>query len=272
MRRGTLSSIVGAGLLVGALALAGCGTQGYAAPLGKTSTTTLTGTYAGHATLTPTYATHVQVFYPSSTAVPNTGATTPAQLRQGSCTGPVIAPLDDTAPATDAAGRAPDAKNVIVRPDAAGGVDVSVQQDATLNVVVLATPNDPNAKLLACGNPLSGRRQFFDLYPPDVGSNGTGLGIVRIEPITATKVSLALDTPVSGPATWSVRSGGCGGAELASGTVAAGETSASGYVFSALTNSHWYVRITEGATYAPSCAEGSSGPCAAAPQDSCDRL
>lgn len=225
-----------------AVLLAGCGSQGYAAPLEKTSTVAWQGVVAGSATLTPEYATHVEVFFPSSTAIPYANASTPAELRLTNCTGKFLTTLGDTTPTTDAAGNAQLAHPLHVAQDAAGGWDVSVPQSDKLYVAVLAHQNASSTNLVGCGHPLSARRQYFDLYPPSIGSNGSGLGIVKMEPISGTRIAVSLNAPHSSRTTWALREGSCSGRELASGTLAAGATTGDGYVFSAPASS-WYMTV-----------------------------
>lgn len=228
-----------------ALLLAGCGSQGYAAPLPKTSTVSLQGTVAGNATLKPEYATHVEVYYPSSTAIPYTDASTPVELRQSNCSGKFITTLGDTSPTTDAAGNATLPHPLHVARDAAGGWDVSLPQSDQLYVAVLAQQHAASNDLVACGHPLSQRRQYFDLYPPAVGSNGSGLGIVKMEPIQGTRISVSLPAPAQSAVTWAVRAGSCSGSEVVAGTVPAGARAADGYVFAA-PQSSWYVTLQSG--------------------------
>lgn len=228
-----------------ALLLAGCGSQGYAAPLPKTSTVSLQGQLAGSATLTPEYATHVEVFYPSSTAIPYTNASTPVELRQTNCSGKYLTTLGDTAPTTDAAGNAALSHPLHVARDAAGGWDVSLPQSDQVYVAVLAQQHAASNDLVACGHPLSQRRQYFDLYPPSIGSNGSGLGIVKMEPIQGTHIAVSLAAPAQSATTWAVREGSCAGSDVASGTVPAGARTADGYVFTA-PQSSWYVTLQGG--------------------------
>lgn len=228
--------------LIALLALAACGTQGYAPTLGKPVTIALAGgasaSSLGSATLAPFYGAHIATYYKGK-AVPFDGAQTPVELRAGSCTGKPVAAL--TA-ATDA----PIANGPTVAPDAKSGVDVATATSGDLYVVVRQQANDANAPLLACGHPLSERKQFFDLYTPGEGSNGYSLGIALMEPIIATRVNVSLASPALTATTWTVRSGSCSGAPLAQGDIATGARTGSGVVFAALASGHWRLTIATG--------------------------
>ena len=63
-------------------------------------------------------------------------------------------------------------------------------------------------------------------------------------------ISLAQTTPQAGQ--WSIHSGGCHGATLASGAIAAGATTASGIVFAPLDTQSWWLAITPNGAAAPS--------------------
>ena len=265
-------SLVAFWLLVGVLVLAGCGSRGYAPPLSGTGHATLTtpgGQRLGAATLTPFYALHVVTYYPSSSAIPYADAKTPVQLRSDACNGPVLAALTQNAPGPDATsatsqagmptttatGAAEAATGpVVVRSDSAGGVDVSLSQTENSYVVVLDQPNDPAERELACGHPLSDRRQFFDLYPPVIGSNSTGKGFALMEPISATNVQIQLASAPAQPLAWEIHSSGCDGAVLGSGAVASGATTGSGVVFAALDTSHWWLTTAATASAPQTCA------------------
>lgn len=210
--------------------LAACGTKGYAPPLGATAHATLAATQTkqaiGDATLTPVYAMHASVYYRGS-AVPTTGAQTPAQLRKGSCFGPVAAPLTDGTPRADTA-------PATTQPVPSGGMDIALQSSADWYITVLARSNDATAPVVACGHPLSERRQYFDLYPPAVGNGGTALGTALVEPIVATQVHITLRDGVSPVAQWALHSGSCSGPVIGAGTSGADST-----VFSAVASGAW---------------------------------
>lgn len=249
MRRRLFSLVALVSVLAGMLALAGCGTHGQAAPLGKSARASLVAPGASHpagtASLAPFDAVHVAPFYRGA-AIPVTGAQHPAQLRQGSCVGPFIAPLSDgnvITPANNGGATMPPA---LTQPDLQGGVDVAVAPSADLYVVVIDHPNDANAPVVACGHPLSGLRQFFDLYPPEVGSNGIGRGTALMEPLASTRVTVTLDSVATAPVTWAVRNGSCDGTTLASGTIAPGASQGAGVVFLPVQAGAWWVSVTSG--------------------------
>ena len=225
-----------------ALALAACGSQGYAPGLGKTATVALVsgnGSQSlGSASFTPFYASHVATYYEGK-AVPYTGAQTPLELRSGDCTGKPLAALTEatSAPIPGALPVAVDPKN---------GVDVATAANGNLYVVVRAKANDANAPVLACGHPLSNRQQYFDLYTPGEGANGYSLGIALMQPILATHVNVALTNPGATTATWTVRADSCSGAILAQGQIASGARDASGVVFAALDAGHWRLTLATG--------------------------
>lgn len=231
-------------LALALVALAGCGTHGYAAPLAKPLTMTLSASGSaqslGSATFTPMHATRFVAYYRGH-QVPNTGAATPVAIRRGSCTGPTIAAVTDGTTAlfgaTDAGSRA------ISQPDPAGGVDVAVDPDASLYVVVFDHPNDASASIVACGNPLSGRQQYFDLYEATRGSAGIGLGTALMSPIVATRLDIALSQPASAGDDFSVRQGSCDGEPLLAGTIGAGATSARAVVFRSLDTQSWWLNL-----------------------------
>ncbi|HUY78198.1 MAG TPA: hypothetical protein VMV29_15595 [Ktedonobacterales bacterium] len=237
MRKIPLSALGALALLavVAVVALAGCGTQGYAAALGQSAHTTFTGDYAGSASFTPTYATYFATYYEGH-LVPYVGAKTPVELRNGDCAGPLIANLTQASDDQPATSPAPP----LVRQDPTQpGVDVAVNASANLWITVRAKPNDPNADILACGQPLSGRKQTFDIYPPSVGSDGTALGFTLQTPIVATQLHLAFTHPTTSAVAWVVRSGSCGGDVVATGESPKGATQANGYIFQTLDSAHW---------------------------------
>lgn len=241
--RGRLARFATLAPLLALLGLAACGSQGYAPGLGKTATFALAGTAGGaslgSATLTPFYAAHIASWYRGK-AVPYVGAQTPIELRDGSCAGKPLAALTDVT-------AAPIANALAVAPDAKSGVDVAVATSENLYVVVRQRANDASAPQLACGHPLSGRRQYFDLYTPGQGSNGYSLGIALTEPIIATRVHVALASPATAATTWAVRAGSCSSAPLAEGAIAAGAKSADGVAFAALDPGHWRLTLATSA-------------------------
>ncbi len=225
--------------LIALAALAACGSQGYAPPLGKPATVALVGAGGapalGSATFAPFYAAHIATYYKGK-QVPYVGAQTPVELREGSCTGKSLAALTE-------ATAAPIASDLLVTRDAASGVDVTTATSANLYVVLLQQANDATAPMLACGHPLTGRGQIFDLYTPGEGSDGYSLGIALMEPIIATRVNVALASPAAAATTWAVRSGSCAGVKLAQGQIAAGAKDASGVIFAPLDASHWRLTL-----------------------------
>jgi hypothetical protein len=245
--------------------LAGCGSQGFAPSLGKPAQVSVRGVdgVTGDLTFIPIRAMHVAVYYKGH-AVPTSGAQTPAQLRHGDCAGPLIAPLTDgnplpasaptlsaTAAATAMAPAAPTptvatATPPVTRPDPAGGIDVALDTSADLYVVVLARRDDPTAPVVACGHPLSGRRQYFDLYPPETGSNGIGRGTALMEPTLATLVEPNLTT--TGTAAhvfgWEVLQGGCSGSLVARGTIEENAPEDERTIFAALNTTRWWAVVT----------------------------
>ncbi|HEV8192843.1 MAG TPA: hypothetical protein VGP82_15365, partial [Ktedonobacterales bacterium] len=121
------------GLLAALLALAACGSQGYAPPLTNVVHVRLPGNGAAHpggsATLTPTYGGHY-VVYLQGKQVPYHNPATPVELRKGSCTGPVIGALTDNTPAKP--------QPSIMQPASDNGANVTVAPAADVYVVVLA--------------------------------------------------------------------------------------------------------------------------------------
>ena len=229
-----------------AMLLAGCGTKGQppalAAPVQVTLHTSDGSATLGQATLTPAYGTHV-VVYMHGALIPYSDPQTPAQLRQGGCYGKVVAPLTANAPTGGS--------TVAVRTDTQKGAMVAQAVDPNWFVVVLESAA-PDAKVVSCGHPLSDLRQYFDLYEPAKVDQGVGLGIALFESIiiTETHISLAQTTPQAGQ--WSIHSGGCHGATLASGAIAASATTASGIVFAPLDTQSWWLAITPNGAAAPS--------------------
>lgn len=234
------------GVLLSVLVLSGCGTHGLAAPLAKPASAKLLASGAsqpsGTVTLEPFTGVHIVPNYRGQ-VIPLTGAQHPVQLREGSCVGPFIAALSDgnvITPANNGGATTPPAAT---QPDPHGGMDVDVAPSANLYVVVIDHPNDPNAPIVACGNPLSGSRQYFDLYPPAEGSNGIGRGTALMEPLSFTHLMVTLNSATTAPATWAIHTGSCAGATLATGTIPASKSTGSGVVFQQLQAGAWWVSV-----------------------------
>ncbi|MFI5274168.1 MAG: hypothetical protein ACHQ4H_14125, partial [Ktedonobacterales bacterium] len=162
-------------------------------------------------------------------------------------------------PGSGASGQAA-ATGVAEMPASDGGMDVDVPAAADLYVIVLVRPNDPTASEVACGNPLSDRRQYFDLYPPTNNSIATGNAL--FDPITVTHVAIspAGDGATQAiPSSWTVRQGSCDGAVLGNGEIARGSSAPyGGTVFAALAPVSWWVtlRFANGAVV---CGQTKSG-------------
>ncbi len=242
--KGPALSTITLSLLALALFLVGCGSHGSAQPLGNPAHVALAwqgGQSAGTAILTPFYATRV-VTYLGADPIPYSGAKTPVQLRKGDCAGPVVAPLSDNAPVPS--GTQPP----LVRQDAAGGVDVATAPSGDLWVTVLSSTG-ANAAILACGHPISEKRQFFDLLSVTPGANGLllghTLGTALTDPIVASRLDVDLAQPAAGPLSWAVRTGGCTGGSVASGQFPPGTTHGA-IIFHAPDTSAWWLSVTSG--------------------------
>lgn len=234
-----------------ALTLAACGSHGNAPTLSKPATASLTGTAAGAARytarVTPINALRVVVTYKGH-QIPTTGAQTPAQLRRGSCFGAYVAPLTDGNPATPAEAPGEHDETVPSAPDPNGGMDVDVTPDASLFVDVMARPNDPSAPVLACGQPLSGLRQFFDLYPPTNNSVATGNAL--FDPISAVRVAISPESGASAaaaavaPVAWTIHTASCDGVPVGGDTIVKGARAPyGGPVYAALSAGQWWVTL-----------------------------
>lgn len=255
LRYPPLAALLAALVAVVAL-LAGCGSHGQAAPLGAAGRATLPAPNgdsvgAGSATFTPFYATHVVPYYQGHAMTP-TDSRNPVLLVSGSCGGAFVAALTAGVPAPVKQPSPP----IATAPDPSGGMDVAVASGADLYVEVLDHPNDPNAAIVACGHPLSGLRQFFDLYPPNQGSNGIGRGTALMEPVTASRVEIK---PPSGwysmTSTWAVHTGRCTGAVIGSGAIHPGVSPVEGVVFHPLDTHGWWLSIASGAHTTPMCGQ-----------------
>lgn len=223
---------------LGAMILAGCGTQGRPPALDKPTTFNLRANNStaslGQATLTPAYGAHV-VVYMHGSLLPYDSPPTPAQIRQGGCYGKVVAPVTANAPVGGS--------SAVVQPGAKLGADVAQPVDGNWYVVVLQSSAE-NAPVIACGHPLSDRRQYFDLYPPDKVDQSVGLGIALFEGIVITQVHIELAAPTTTQAArWSIHSGGCQGSTLASGAIAPGTAAASGTAFAPVDTQSWWLAV-----------------------------
>lgn len=237
------------------LMLAACGSHGSAPQLGQSAHVALTWTSpptpspagrgatgaAGSATLTPFYATHF-VVYKGANEIAYKNPATPLQLRNGDCGGTVIAPLTDNAPVPSGA------QPPLVWPDGSGGVDVAATPSDQLWLTLLASPG-ANPTILACGHPLSGDRQYFDLLSVTFDQGrlllGHTLATALSEPIIASHVDVKLAQAATGPVTWAVRTGSCTGDTVASGQFAANATTG-GTLFEAPSTSDWWLSVTMG--------------------------
>lgn len=237
-RRSLTLALMGLGLV----ALAGCGTHGYAAALAKPVTRALVASgssqpYAS-ATFTPVHATRFVAYYKGQ-QVSSTDASNPVVIRQGSCQGPTLAAITDGA--TSDLGAATVSPAPATEPDSAGGVDVAVEPGSNLYVVVFDRPNDPAAQIVACGSPLSDRQQYFDLYEATRGSAGIALGTALMSPIVATQLDVSLASPAASAEQFVVRQGGCDGAPVATATAQSGSATARAVIFRSLDAQGWWI-------------------------------
>lgn len=231
------------------MALSACGTHGVAPQLTQAAHVALSWQVggasssgsAGSATLTPFYATHI-VVYKGADAIPYKHPATPLQLRNGDCSGPVLAPLTDNAPVP--AGTRPP----LVWPDGAGGVDVAEAPSGQLWLALLGSPG-ANPVVLACGHPLSGNKQYFDLLSVTEQNGqlflGHTLATALSEPIIASHVDVKLAQAGTGSVMWTVHSGSCTGSTVASGQFPANATS-DGTLFEQPNTSQWWLSVTTG--------------------------
>ena len=238
-------------LALSLLVIAACGTHGAPPTLGKAVSLTLAPTgdlqLAGTATFAPLAAMRLEVYYQGK-QIPVTGATTPAQLRIGGCYKPITAPLTDgNVPEVTIPGvSTPTATNwPPLHPDPAGGVDVPIASGADRFVSITARPNDPTAPIKDCGQPLDNKEQYFDLYPPETGTNSIATGSALVVPLSATRITLAVKDGNNKvhPTEWAIRGGTCTGKVLESGTIASDGT-ATQIVYAALDTSTWLLVVT----------------------------
>ncbi|HEX6542396.1 MAG TPA: hypothetical protein VF040_11625 [Ktedonobacterales bacterium] len=233
------------------LFLTACGTQGNPPALNKSVQVTLRASGGdnslGQATLTPSYGAHV-IIYMHGALLPFENPQTPAQLRQGGCYGPVVAPLTSNAPVAGS--------HAVVGRDATSGTNIARPLDQNWYVVVLKSAAS-DAPVVACGHPLSTRRQYFDLYEPDKVDQGIGLGIALFEGIVITQVRVSLTTPTATqPSEWSIHSGGCQGSTLASGSITPGSATGSGIAFAPLDMKSWWLSVVvNGASKQTTCVK-----------------
>lgn len=231
------------------VALAACGSHGSAAPLEQPAHVALAwqsgspsaASAAGTAMLTPFHAAHL-VVYLGANEIAYKDPKTPLQLRNGDCAGPVLAPLTENAPVPS--GTQPP----LVWPDGAGGVDVGVSPSDQLWVTLLGSAG-ANPTIMACGHPLSGNKQYFDLlsvtYNADHLLLGHTLATALSEPIPASRVDVSLAQPASGTVTWAVHTGSCAGGMVASGQFPSGATRG-GILFAEPDTSTWWLSVTSG--------------------------
>lgn len=230
---------------IGLLALAGCGTHGYAAPLAKPVTIALSAPgesqSLGIATFTPIHATRFVAYYKGH-QIPNTGAANPAIIREGSCTGPAVAPLTDgTSEILNAQGAS---SSAATQPDPSGGEDIAVNPGSNWYVVVFDHPNDAAAPIVACGNALSDRQQYFDLYEAARGSAGIALGTALMSPIVATRLDITLDKQATSVYQLAVSQSNCQGAAIWTGTIERGASSKSSVIFRPLDAQSWWLSMS----------------------------
>ncbi len=232
---------------------AACGSHGSAGALGAPAHVALAwqdGQSAGSATLTPFYAMHV-VAYLGANPISYQDAKQPAQLRKGDCNGAVLAAL--TADAPIPSGTQP----LVTQPDAAGGVNVAVAPSGDLWVTVLDAAS-ASASIFACGHPISGNKQFFDLLsvtPSPTGLLlGHTLGTALTEPIVASHLDVDLAQAPSGSLAWALRSGSCTGGTVASGQFPTGATRGA-IIFHAPDTAAWRLTVTSGAGAKTACGK-----------------
>ena len=234
------------------LFIAACGTHGAPPVLGKPVQLTLAPLgdvqLSGTIGFTPIAAMRIAVYYHGA-LVPTSGAKTPAQLRIGGCFKPTTALLTDGNPATvPLPGPTPTATPAApfgVHPDPAGGSDIPLASGADRYVTITARPNDPAAPVIDCGQPLDNNQQYFDLYPPDQGSNSIATGSALVVPISATRITFALKDGNASihPTAWALHSGSCTGKVLNGDTIGA-DGSATEIVYAALNTATWQIVVT----------------------------
>jgi hypothetical protein len=239
-------------LALSAVFVSACGAHGAPPSLGKPVTLTLAPVsdmqLGGTIGLTPIAAMRIAVYYQGK-LLPTSGAKTPAQLRIGGCFNPAAALLTDGNPANvplpGPTPTTPPAPPLSAHPDPAGGSDVPLASGADRYITITARPNDPTAPVVACGQPLSEDRQYFDLYPPEQTSNSIGTGSALIDPISATRITFAVsdgNTAIH-PTTWAVHTGSCAGPIVGWGALGA-DGKASVVLYAALDTATWQIVVT----------------------------
>ena len=186
-------------LALSILVIAACGTHGAPPTLGKAVTPhprphrrSPTLRASSNSRRSPPCAS--QVYYHGK-LIPITGATTPAQLRIGGCYKPITAPLTDgnvpeiTTPASPPP-PPPIGRRCIPIPPAALTSPSPAAPTATS--ASPRAPTIPPRPLIDCGQPLDNKEQYFDLYPPETGSNSIATGSALVVPLSATRVTLAV--------------------------------------------------------------------------------
>ena len=103
----------------------------------------------------------------------------------------------------------------------------------------------PTSPLIDCGQPLDNKEQYFDLYPPETGSNSIATGSALVVPLSATRVTFAVNDGNASvhPTAWEIRTGSCTGPVVESGTIGA-DGAATQIVYAALNTSTWQLVIT----------------------------
>jgi hypothetical protein len=232
--------------------LAACGAQDTPPALGEPVTLTLAPTgdvqLAGTIGFTPIAAMRIAVYYQGK-LIPTSGAKTPAQLRIGGCFNTAAALLTDgnptSVPLPGPTPTTPPVSPLGVHSDPAGGSDVPLASGADRYVTITARPNDPSAPVLACGQPLSANRQYFDLYAPEETSNGIATGSALINPISATRITFAVrdGNAALHPTSWAVHTGSCTGPILGGGTLGA-DGMATAVLYATLDTATWQIVVT----------------------------
>jgi len=222
--------------------LAACGSHGSASPLGQVSQATLIAgsTEIGNATITPFHALRVVAYYQGK-PIPLVNAQTPVIVRQGSCTGTFVGAVTDGVTVTAGEG----AHAVASAPAPDGGTYLAVTPSANLYVVILAQRGDTSGHILACGNPLSGLRQYFGLFAPGQAASGIAQGTALTDPVNATRLTFSLQHALSGEGTWAIHTASCSGQVVASGSLPAGQTHVTTETFKTLSAGKWWLSVTD---------------------------